>query len=193
LAVAVDAGQAWRLARLFSETFRADALAAYGVDTAFLQDNHVFSARKGVLTGATRSTRQKLETELGWRVQETFETGIEKTVRWYLDRSDCWKPLSDRIYGGERLATCWRRRTSSRRWAAGFSDCLSGRGRLQSGLHQSLNWSGWASRSETALTRVTSAVSRKRLDLQLLDRATGMSALALPRRFELLHLTPGDV
>ena len=27
----------------------------------------------------------KLETELGWRAQETFETGIEKTVRWYLD------------------------------------------------------------------------------------------------------------
>ena len=47
---AVDAGQAWRLARLFSETFRG-ALAAYGVDTAFLQDNHVFSARKDVLRG----------------------------------------------------------------------------------------------------------------------------------------------
>jgi dTDP-4-dehydrorhamnose 3,5-epimerase len=35
----------------FSETFRADALAAYGVDLAFVQDNHVFSARKGVLRG----------------------------------------------------------------------------------------------------------------------------------------------
>jgi dTDP-glucose 4,6-dehydratase len=46
---------------------------------------------------------KKLETELGWRAQETFETGIEKTVRWYLDRSDWWTPLRDRIYGGERL------------------------------------------------------------------------------------------
>jgi dTDP-glucose 4,6-dehydratase len=45
----------------------------------------------------------KLETELGWRAQETFETGIEKTVRWYLDRADWWKPLRDRVYGGERL------------------------------------------------------------------------------------------
>lgn len=45
----------------------------------------------------------KLETELGWRAQETFETGIEKTVRWYLDRSDWWKPLRERVYGGERL------------------------------------------------------------------------------------------
>jgi dTDP-4-dehydrorhamnose 3,5-epimerase len=34
-----------------SETFRVDALAAYGVDTAFVQDNHVYSARKGVLRG----------------------------------------------------------------------------------------------------------------------------------------------
>jgi dTDP-glucose 4,6-dehydratase len=45
----------------------------------------------------------KLETDLGWRAQETFETGIEKTVKWYLDRSDWWKPLRDRVYTGERL------------------------------------------------------------------------------------------
>jgi dTDP-glucose 4,6-dehydratase len=45
----------------------------------------------------------KLETELGWRAQETFETGIEKTVRWYLDRAEWWKPLRDKVYGGERL------------------------------------------------------------------------------------------
>ena len=38
----------------------------------------------------------KLESELGWRAQETFETGIEKTVRWYLDRTDWWTPLRDR-------------------------------------------------------------------------------------------------
>ncbi|QDM17942.1 dTDP-glucose 4,6-dehydratase [Tardiphaga sp. vice278] len=45
----------------------------------------------------------KLEQELGWRAHETFETGIEKTVRWYLDRSDWWKPLRDGVYGGSRL------------------------------------------------------------------------------------------
>jgi dTDP-glucose 4,6-dehydratase len=45
----------------------------------------------------------KLETELGWRALETFETGIEKTVRWYLDRADWWRPLRDKVYGGERL------------------------------------------------------------------------------------------
>ena len=35
----------------------------------------------------------KLETELGWRALETFETGIEKTIRWYLDNEAWWRPL----------------------------------------------------------------------------------------------------
>ena len=45
----------------------------------------------------------KLETDLGWRAKETFETGIEKTVRWYLDNANWWKPLRDKVYSGERL------------------------------------------------------------------------------------------
>jgi dTDP-glucose 4,6-dehydratase len=45
----------------------------------------------------------KLENDLGWRAQETFETGIEKTVRWYLERADWWQPLRDKVYSGERL------------------------------------------------------------------------------------------
>jgi len=44
----------------------------------------------------------KLETELGWRAQHTFETGIKKTVRWYLEHSDWWTPLREK-YRGERL------------------------------------------------------------------------------------------
>jgi dTDP-glucose 4,6-dehydratase len=45
----------------------------------------------------------KLETTLGWRAQETFETGIKKTVRWYLEHDDWWRPLRDNVYSGERL------------------------------------------------------------------------------------------
>jgi dTDP-glucose 4,6-dehydratase len=44
----------------------------------------------------------KLESELGWRAQETFETGLRKTVRWYLDRRDWWEPLRAQ-YAGARL------------------------------------------------------------------------------------------
>jgi dTDP-glucose 4,6-dehydratase len=44
----------------------------------------------------------KLENELGWRAQEDFDSGIEKTVQWYLDNAWWWQPLRDG-YGGERL------------------------------------------------------------------------------------------
>jgi dTDP-glucose 4,6-dehydratase len=44
----------------------------------------------------------KLEKELGWRAEETFETGIEKTVQWYLDNEWWWKPLRE-AYAGHRL------------------------------------------------------------------------------------------
>jgi dTDP-glucose 4,6-dehydratase len=44
----------------------------------------------------------KLETELGWKAQENFDSGIEKTVQWYLDNECWWRPLRER-YSGERL------------------------------------------------------------------------------------------
>lgn len=44
----------------------------------------------------------KLETELGWQAQEDFESGIEKTVDWYLQNGWWWRPLRKR-YAGERL------------------------------------------------------------------------------------------
>ena len=44
----------------------------------------------------------KLEQELGWRAQLDFESGIRKTIEWYLSRQDWWGPLRQR-YGGERL------------------------------------------------------------------------------------------
>ena len=44
----------------------------------------------------------KLQTELGWRARETFETGLRKTVEWYLANETWWRPLRER-YRGERL------------------------------------------------------------------------------------------
>ena len=44
----------------------------------------------------------KLEREIGWQAQETFATGIEKTVRWYIDNPKWWEPLR-KDYAGERL------------------------------------------------------------------------------------------
>ncbi len=45
----------------------------------------------------------KLENELGWSASEDFDSGMEKTIRWYLDNEDWWRPLHQGIYGGERL------------------------------------------------------------------------------------------
>lgn len=45
----------------------------------------------------------KLETELGWQAGETFYTGLEKTVRWYLENTAWWRPLREDRYSGERL------------------------------------------------------------------------------------------
>lgn len=44
----------------------------------------------------------KLETELGWKAQETFDTGLRKTIQWYLDNEAWWAPLRER-YAGQRL------------------------------------------------------------------------------------------
>lgn len=45
----------------------------------------------------------KLEMELGWRARETFETGLEKTVAWFLENEGWWGPLRQGVYGGQRL------------------------------------------------------------------------------------------
>ena len=45
----------------------------------------------------------KIEAELGWRARESFETGLQKTIRWYHENQAWWKPLRDRVYNGERL------------------------------------------------------------------------------------------
>ncbi|EMP5262655.1 dTDP-glucose 4,6-dehydratase [Klebsiella variicola] len=45
----------------------------------------------------------KIYEELGWKPQETFETGIRKTVEWYLANEIWWSRVKDGSYAGERL------------------------------------------------------------------------------------------
>jgi len=45
----------------------------------------------------------KIERELGWKPSETFETGLARTVDWYLDNAWWWEPIRTRKYAGERL------------------------------------------------------------------------------------------
>ena len=45
----------------------------------------------------------KIDRELGWKPQESFESGIRKTVEWYLDNELWWSRVLDGSYSRERL------------------------------------------------------------------------------------------
>jgi dTDP-glucose 4,6-dehydratase len=45
----------------------------------------------------------KLEHELGWKPQESFESGMAKTIAWYLENEDWWRAIQSGAYRGERL------------------------------------------------------------------------------------------
>nr|MBP6678698.1 dTDP-glucose 4,6-dehydratase [Paracoccus sp. (in: a-proteobacteria)] len=45
----------------------------------------------------------RIRTELGWRPSVTVEEGLRRTVEWYLDNEDWWRPLLTRAGVGERL------------------------------------------------------------------------------------------
>ena len=45
----------------------------------------------------------KLRNHLGWQPEENFDTGIRRTVQWYLDNAWWWQPIRERKYAGERL------------------------------------------------------------------------------------------
>ena len=45
----------------------------------------------------------KIERELGWKPKESFESGIRKTVLWYLNNKEWWSRVLDGSYSRERL------------------------------------------------------------------------------------------
>lgn len=45
----------------------------------------------------------KIERELGWKPEETFESGLRKTVKWYLNNKDWWTTVLDGSYQLQRL------------------------------------------------------------------------------------------
>ena len=47
----------------------------------------------------------KLQSELGWRPLESFETGLRRTLLWYLDHRDWCRRVTDGSYRGERLGS----------------------------------------------------------------------------------------
>jgi dTDP-glucose 4,6-dehydratase len=45
----------------------------------------------------------KLERELGWRAEESFDSGLEKTVRWFCENKGWWKAILNRGYQNARI------------------------------------------------------------------------------------------
>jgi dTDP-glucose 4,6-dehydratase len=45
----------------------------------------------------------KIEAALGWRPAESFDTGLEKTVRWFLDNRPWWQDVMARGYHATRI------------------------------------------------------------------------------------------
>jgi dTDP-glucose 4,6-dehydratase len=72
------------------------AQGSYRELITFVQDRPGHDQRYAIDAG-------KIERELGWRPQETFESGLRKTVRWYLDNETWWRRVRDGSYRGERL------------------------------------------------------------------------------------------
>ncbi len=47
----------------------------------------------------------KIERDLGWFQRESFESGLSKTIDWYLENEWWWRPIREQKYGGTRLGT----------------------------------------------------------------------------------------
>jgi dTDP-glucose 4,6-dehydratase len=62
----------------------------------YVQDRPGHDARYAIDT-------TKIETELGWHPRETFESALDRTVRWYLENRPWWENIRARHYAGERL------------------------------------------------------------------------------------------
>lgn len=45
----------------------------------------------------------RIKNELGWSPSENFESGLEKTVDWYLEHENWWRKILDTRYAGERM------------------------------------------------------------------------------------------
>jgi len=77
-----------------------------------LLPNSAFKPHKQLLTYVTDRPghdlryaidASKIARELGWKPEETFETGLRKTVEWYLQNKQWWQRVRDGSYRGERL------------------------------------------------------------------------------------------
>ena len=68
----------------------------YGNQIQFVADRPGHDFRYAIDPG-------KIEREIGWRPEETFESGLAKTIDWYLANEPWWQSIRSQRYNGERL------------------------------------------------------------------------------------------
>jgi dTDP-glucose 4,6-dehydratase len=75
---------------------KPDGVAAYRDLITFVKDRPGHDARYAI-------DASKIQRELGWVPQETFASGMRKTVQWYLDNQEWWQRVLSGEYKLERL------------------------------------------------------------------------------------------
>lgn len=75
---------------------KPEGVAHYADLITFVQDRPGHDLRYAI-------DASKIEHELGWVPEETFETGLRKTVQWYLNNLEWCRRVQDGSYQGERL------------------------------------------------------------------------------------------
>ncbi len=74
---------------------RADG-KAYGAQISYVTDRPGHDFRYAI-------DCRRIEEDLGWTQSETFDSGLSKTVAWFLENETWWRTILERGYAGERL------------------------------------------------------------------------------------------
>ena len=75
---------------------KPEGIASYQDLIVFVEDRPGHDIRYAI-------DASKIDKELGWKPQESFDSGIRKTVEWYLNNKAWWSRVLDGSYSRERL------------------------------------------------------------------------------------------
>ena len=81
---------------LLDEIYPRENGSSYSDLITFVKDRPGHDFRYAIDAG-------KIRNDLGWSPNESFETGIRKTIHWYLDNQNWWKSIQNNNYRQERL------------------------------------------------------------------------------------------
>nr|MDK2850214.1 dTDP-glucose 4,6-dehydratase [Candidatus Cloacimonadota bacterium] len=84
------------ICEILDELEPSTSLASYQELITFVTDRPGHDLRYAI-------DASKIERELGWKPRETFDSGIRKTVKWYLENRQWWKNIQDKSYQQQRL------------------------------------------------------------------------------------------